>query len=293
MKANLQKKGLITVFKPVLLCVCLTYTSCERESDSIFKNNIEYQFSDIEEMPIDQIQEMNQWETTGWGVYEDIIINGTNILYDIEHDETSFSSRTLKTEITGGDRYNNVFFTNTIAKQWEELDWYFNDAKIFEYNLEFFPDVGINCEMSDLSEVEGFEFTAQHVIIPNSWGWGIQWSKTNTWSYWNDEKVNGEIIGWENLYNIDACIFPNEWNTIKIIGTINNDFLSYDRLEINSEVFNINVSLNMVEVPEGWSENFIQVGFQINGNDAIRTDHNHGVDPVKVYLDNLNLKISN
>ena len=64
-------------------------------------------------------------------------------------------------------------------------------------------------------------------------------------------------------------------------------------LSINNNNHDLNIVLSSVSVPEGWSENFIQVGFQINGNSAILNNHNHGVDPVTVYLNNLNLNITN
>lgn len=280
------------LYRYSFLVIFLILFSCQENSDDVVPESFEYRFINIEQQPIEQIQELNDWETTGWGVYEDIIFDDTIILHNIEHESSAFNTPTLKTQITGGDQYNNVFFTNTIAKRWEELDWYFGNAKVFEFSLEFYPEVGIDCSQSDLSEVEGLEFTAQHVIIPDSWGWGFQWSKTNTWSYWNDEKVNGQPIGWENLEGINDCIISNEWNKIKFKGTIENNTLSYDYLEINNHSYNLNVVLNKVTIPEGWSENFIQVGFQINGNAATLDNHNHGVDPVTVYLNNLNLHIT-
>ncbi|MFP4844754.1 hypothetical protein [Winogradskyella sp. PE311] len=287
-------KTILKLHKKFILCLVVLYiTSCKQEDDPIDPNPSEYTFSDIEEMPIDQNQVLENWDSTGWGVYEDIIFNGTNILYNIEHDDNTFISKTLKTEIEGGDSYNNVFFTNTVAKKWEDLKWPFKPTQSFTYSLNFYPEVNVNCSISNLSEVEGLEFTMQHVITPNSWGWGIQWSKTNVWSYWNDEKINGSPIGWENINSINTCVIPNQWNSIIINGTTTDNSLTYNSIEINSEVFELNILLNTVTVPTGWSENFIQVGFQINGNDAISTDHNHGVDPVTVFLDNLNLKITN
>lgn len=275
-----------------LYFILILFYCCETESNIENNSSFNYTFENLEESPIEQNQQFNDWESTGWGVYEDIIFDGTTILHNTEHDDTSFDSRTLVAEITGGDRYNNAFFTNTIAKRWEQLDWFFRDVKQFEFLIEFYPETAINCDISDLSEVEGFEFTFQNVVIPNSWGWGLQWSKTNTWSYRNDQKINNEIVGWENINGLSSCIQTNQWNSLKMTGVINGNSLTYETLEFNSEVFDLNITLDNVEVPTGWSENFLQIGFQINGNDAIRTDHSHGVDPVKVYLNNINLKVT-
>jgi len=287
---NLNQNHLL---KLLLVVVTLSYWSCQKDDNTTAANTFQYSFTSIEDLPIAQNEQLENWDTTGWGVYEDIIFDGTEIQHHMEHDETTFNTKVLKTQITGGDAYNNAFFTNTIAKRWEELNWYFNDAIEFEYTLDFYPEVGINCSFSDWSEVEGLEFTMQHVIIPESWGWGIQWSKTNTWSFWNDEKINDEAIGWENINYVNDCIFPNEWNSIKIKGIIKNNTLRYTSLNINNNNHELNIVLSSVNVPEGWSENFIQVGFQINGNSAILNNHNHGVDPVTVYLNNLNLNITN
>ena len=283
----------LKMFYRIILIIFFVFTSCKKEEGFISEEDFSYSFTNIEEFPIEESQEFSNWNSTGWGVYKDIIFDGTDIEYSLKHDETIGSSKTLKAEITGGDKYNNVFFTNTIAARWEELDWYFKDATTFEYTVNFFPEVVINCSNSDFSEVEGFEFTVHHVIIPDSWGWGIQWSKNNTWSYWNDQKINGTAIGWVNLDGVNDCIIPNQWNKIKIVGIIENNTVIYDQIEINSENYSLNIRLENVETPNGWFENFIQVGFQINGNEAILTDHNHGVDPVTVYLDNINLMIKN
>jgi hypothetical protein len=283
----------IHLLKLLLVVVTLSYWSCQVDDNTTAPNSFQYSFISIEDLPIAQNEQLENWDTTGWGVYEDIIFDGTEIQHHMEHDETTFNTKVLKTQITGGDAYNNAFFTNTIAKRWEELNWYFDDALEFEYILDFYPEVEINCSVSDWSEVEGLEFTMQHVIIPESWGWGIQWSKTNTWSFWNDEKINDEAIGWENINNVNDCILPYEWNSIKIKGIIQNNTLRYTSLSINNNNHDLNIVLSSVSVPEGWSENFIQVGFQINGNSAILNNHNHGVDPVTVYLNNLNLNIAN
>ena len=79
----------------------------------------------------------------------------------------------------------------------------------------------------------------------------------------------------------------------KIVGIIENNIVVYDKIEINSKSYPLNIRLENVQVSSQWFENFIQVGFQINGNEAIRTDHNHGIDPVIVYLDNVNLAVKN
>ena len=43
--------------------------------------------------------------------------------------------------------------------------------------------------------------------------------------------------------------------------------LDFDpEVDINNNNHAINIVLSSVNVTEGWSENFIQVGFQINGN---------------------------
>ena len=271
---------------------CLLAISCQKEENQANPSiSAFYDFSSIDEAKINEIQNEGNWESTGWGVYEDIIFPGTSIEHATSHDTETFGFKTLKCEITGGDAYNNAFFTNTIAKRWEGLDWYFNEVTEFEFTLRFYPETIIDCENPDLSEIEGLEFTFQHVMIPFSYGWGVQWSKTNTWSYWDDQKVDNKAIGWVNFQGVNDCILANEWNTLKLVGTSRDDQVHYLELVINENNYSLDVQLPKVSTPNGWAENFLQVGFQINGNTAIRNDHPHGVDPVAVFLDEVKLNL--
>jgi hypothetical protein len=252
--------------------------------------NLLYSFDDIELDLIETRTTQKNWQSTGWGIYEDIIFPGTGILWQVSH-ETFDNEEVLACDIVGGDAYNNVFFTNTLAAQWEGLEWYFKKASYFEYELMFFPAHRIACDHPDLSEIEGLEFTFQHVVIPDSWGWGVQWSKTNTWSYWDDQPDNGKPKGWVNIDGIQSCIEWNQWNSLKIIGSQTKNTLIYEQLIVNGASINMNKEISKVNVSEEWAENFVQIGFQINGNKAIRTDHDHGVDPVRIYLKNVSLNV--
>ena len=266
----------------------LFIVGCEKEKD---KTPIElHVFDDIETFPLEKFTEGNEWNSTGWGVYEDIIFEGTSIQWSM--DQINYQDEpVLKCDITGGDAYNNVFFTNTVAIRWEQLDWYFEDAQQFEYSLEFYPSSEINCDNADESLIEGLEFTFQHVKVPISWGWGLQWSKTNTWSYWDDQKSSDKVIGWKNIQNVKECLCWDKWNTIKIIGIQDGNDVIYKSIQINENKISVDIRLPSVTIPEDWAENFIQVGFQINGNKAILKTHQHGVDPSSVLLKNLDLNV--
>lgn len=249
-----------------------------------------WSFENIELEPIAERRVQTDWEKSGWGIYEDIIFPGDEIEWNVSHDQLE-SVPVLNCQITGGDAYNNVFFTNTIASKSEGSEWYFQEANYFEFEIEFYPATFIDCDNSDRSQIEGMEFTFQHVIIPDSWGWGIQWSKTNTWSYWDDQKIDSKPRGWVNMPTLDGCLSWNTWNRLSLSGKQSGNQLIYQRLSVNEQTIDLNIQLPSVTVPDGWAENFIQVGFQINGNKALLTDHQQGVDPVTIFLKNVNLKV--
>jgi len=160
--------------------------------------------------------------------------------------------------------------------------------------LDFYIDGVADCDNPNNSTLEGIEFTWQHILIPISYGFGVQWSKGGEWRYWNDEfdPQAGKAVGWESFSpQINTCLTANTWHHIKLIGEQLNEGSHYISMEINGQVFDIsNISLSRADVQSGWVENFLQVGMQINGNQALDVTHGHGVDPVKVYLDNVTFR---
>ncbi len=258
-----------------------------------------FEYNNIEDDPISdgtrQTNPTTGLDYTGWGVYEDIIFPGTTIEWSVDHaTQPALEGQSLECAITGGDRYNNAFFTNTIALKWEGEDWLYKDANYLEYELDFYIDGVTDCNNPNNSTLEGIEFTWQHILIPISYGFGVQWSKGGEWRYWNDEfdPQAGKAVGWESFSpQINTCLAANTWHHIKLIGEQLNEGSHYISMEINGQVFDIsNISLDRAEVQSGWVENFLQVGMQINGNQALDVTHGHGVDPVKVYLDNVTFR---
>jgi hypothetical protein len=229
----------------------------------------------------------------GWSIYKDIIFAGTNIEGAITKSQSYIPNTTLlNCQITGGDAYNNLFFTYTLAKASSKEKWYFSQANSFVYKLDFFIDNYLNCNYPNSSELEGVEFTFQLAQPPYTFLWGIQWSKSNVWSYWDDTKINGKTKGWINIPGLSYCMQNKQWNTMYITGHNNNSKLYYDSLCLNNHCFVIKKNVPKNLLPVTWVENFLQVGFQINGNKAIRKDHKYGVDPVSVYLNNIQLQIN-
>ena len=99
------------------------------------------------------------------------------------------------------------------------------------------------------------------------------------------------VVGWVQIPELDINIKDGVWNEITISDHFDNDTIHYDSLQFNDEKYQLNKSIPSASLPPSWAENYIQVGFQINGNKAIRTNHSHGVDPVSVFLDEVRLRV--
>jgi hypothetical protein len=157
--------------------------------------------------------------------------------------------------------------------------------------MDFYVDNFLDCEFANLSELEGLEFTFQQAMPPYSFLWGLQWSKSNVWSYWDDTKINQRARGWMKITDFNACMLYKQWNKISLTGHHSSEGLYYDSLYLNHFSFAINKYVPKAPLPPSWAENYLQVGFQINGNKAIRNDHKNGTDPVNVYLNNVQLEL--
>lgn len=228
---------------------------------------------------------------TGWGVYEDIIFPGTGIDWSISHVAApAVEGASLKCMITGGDPYNNVFFTNTCALRWEGDPWVHQSAKYLVYELDVYIEGKLDCNEPDTATIEGLELTWQHIEIPYSHGFGVQFSKGGEWRYWDDQMdALGQAKGWRSFSpELFYCLIPNQWHHIQLEGYVTPSEIVYHRMRIDEIVFDLtSARLPYVPATEGWVENFLQIGMQINGNKATESAHGHGVDPVAVYLDNV------
>lgn len=258
--------------------------------DSAKHSRLLHAFRAIEDSGIHQLHNTPLGINEGWNLYKDIIFPGTQIKGSLSKNRKMLPGITLlNCSIRGGDAYNNLFFTYTLAKKWMGETWAFVAANAFEYRMEFFVQNKIDCTSPNLSELEGLEFTFQQAMPPASFLWGLQWSKSNTWSYWDDTKPTGVTKGWVPIPNLHACVRYQQWNQLRFTGHRSDAGLYYDTIILNEVVFGINVFVPKASLPPNWAENYLQVGFQINGNKAIRNNHPHGVDPVTVLLNNVDL----
>jgi hypothetical protein len=251
------------------------------------------QFTSLEDSSIQQPVQTNWGINTGWSIYKDIMFAGTGIEGSLTHNiQFAKGRRLLNCRITGGDAYNNLFFTNTLARQWKQKKWHFSKANAFSYSMHFYVDNLIDCNNGNRSELEGLEFTFQKATPPQSYLWGLQWSKANVWSYWDDTRHNGRVKGWVTLPGLTACISGRQWNHIRITGYYRGNQLYYSNLYLNGKTFALNVKTKHSYLPGDFAENYLQAGFQINGNKAVQKNHPHGTDPVSVYLDDVSLQVS-
>lgn len=283
----------------ILLLISLLFFSCnedESKTEPIALQTV-LTYENIEDFPLENgsryTHQNSTLQYTGWGVYEDIIFPGTTILWDMQHvNSPALNGQSLECAITGGDRYNNAFYTNTVAMRWEGEDWEYDNLKQLIYELDFYIDGNIDCQNPNDSQLEGLEFTWQHIELPLSYGFGVQWSKGGEWRFWNDEKdTQGNTLAWQSFSpDINTCIEGNTWHHLKLIGDIVGDGIKYVSMELNGQFFDLSsATVGRSEVPSSWVENFLQVGMQINGNEALDTSHGHGTDPISVYLDNVTL----
>lgn len=292
MKLSLEKTP-----KSILLVVLLfSLFACNKDEEpgptELFSYcNIEEQEIAGERRYTNQVTEL---EYTGWGVYEDIIFSGTAIEWSMKHEEMD-EKAVLACAITGGDAYNNVFFTNTVAIAWEELAWPYKNVKSFEYSLDFYIEGELNCDSPNESTLEGIEFTWQHVIAPDSYGFGVQYSKGGEWRYWEDEidPESGKPNAWQSFSPaITGCLATKVWNQLVLQGEVFENGIRYTSMTLNGNEFDLSSAIvGTAKIPDSWVENFLQVGVQLNGNKAIDLSHGEGVDPVTVYLDKVNLAL--
>lgn len=282
-----------------LMLISLLFIQCKKEnatSPTIFvKGSPVFLYQKIENDTLNANQNLYDSQLdlfyTGWGVYEDIIFPNTTIEWSMNHNQDiQLDGQSLKCSITGGDKYNNVFFTNTKALRWEGDDWKYKKAKYLEYELDLFIEGNLDCNQPDDATIEGIELTWQHIEIPYSHGFGVQFSKGGEWRYWNHLQDNdGQPIAWESFSPaINYCLTPMQWHRIKLVGYITDSNIVYHSMIIDGTSFDLSEkTLSHTKVADGWVENFIQIGMQINGNKAVDLTHGHGVDPVSVYLDNV------
>lgn len=256
------------------------------------ENGYPYFFKSMEDSAIDKIKWDQYGQTLGWTLYKDIMFPGTTVYGSMKHLTRKFpNTSVLATKITGGDAYNNMFYTYTFAKSSKKSLWTFTKANEFDYSLDFFVESKLSCDTPNASELEGLEFTFQIAKPPVSYLWGLQWNKASVWCYWDDTKLNGKPKGWIPIPGLNPCMKPKAWNSIRIVGHRTSNGLYYDTMVLNNEFIPLNIFVPRAYLPVEWSDNYLQLGFQINGNKAIRKDHFHTIDPVTVYLKNVDLMV--
>lgn len=249
-----------------------------------------HHFQSLEDSAVEQPHPTIFGVNTGWGLYKDIMFPGTTIRGKLAHKHRFLpGNRVLSCRITGGDAYNNLFFTSTLARKWRKVPWAFTTVNTFSYSLDFYINSFVDCIDSDNSEPEGLEFIFQQAMPPVSFLWGLQWSKNNTWSYWDDQKFNGRARGWVPLAGIHPCMLSKEWNQLVMTGHRTGDSLYYEGFHLNGSYFALNAAVPAVLLPVNWADNYLQVGIQLNGNKATRQHHRQGTDPVEVLLNNVTL----
>ena len=284
--------------KVIFFASVLLIFGCSKENplqvSSYQKGELIFDYQNIENDTLNASQRIYDEQLdlfyTGWGVYEDIIFPGTTINWSLDHTNSSNNIK-LHCAITGGDQYNNVFFTNTKALKWQGEPWQYQEAKYLVYELDLYIDGELDCSNSDLATIEGIELTWQHIELPFSHGFGLQFSKAGEWRFWNDEQdADNKPIGWQSFSSkINYCLSPKEWHTIKLESYITENTIVYKSMIIDNEIFSLqNTTLPYVNAKNGWVENFIQIGMQINGNKSVK--NSVGVDPVAVTLDNVNFR---
>lgn len=279
------------IFALLLPALCMHSAVAQQPVDTSHPVLLHHYLS-LEDSSISQSHHTPLGINEGWSIYKDIIFPGTNIKGKLQHNNTFLpGSKLLNCSITGGDAYNNLFFTYTIAKKWMGEQWAFTNATAFEYSMDFYIDSYVDCKTPNLSQLEGLEFIFQQAMPPASFLWGLQWSKSNVWSYWDDTKINRRAKGWVTISGLNACMLYKQWNHISITGHRNEAGLFYDSLLLNGASFPLHSYVSKAYLPPTWAENYLQVGFQINGNKAISRNHKHGTDPVTVLLNNVDLQV--
>ncbi|MEM8862886.1 MAG: hypothetical protein AAGD96_31635, partial [Chloroflexota bacterium] len=113
--------------------------------------------------------------TTGWGIYEDIIIPNTTIEGKMSWvSDLSLDGSALKCAITGGEPYNGYYCSNTVAKLNGSIgDYPYDGLNWLEFELDFYVEGDIDCPLNRNSDLEAIEFVWQFSQPPDSYGFGI------------------------------------------------------------------------------------------------------------------------
>ncbi len=285
----LTLKTIVTLLLPAL---CM-HSALAQQPVKKSQRLLLYNYQSLEDSIIRKSQNTPIGINEGWSIYKDIIFPGTSITGKMSQTNAFLPGNTvLICSITGGDAYNNLFFTYTLAKKWAGEPWVYTKANSFTCSMDFYIDGYIDCDTPDRTQLEGLEFIFQQAMPPSSFLWGLQWSKQNVWSYWDDTKINQRARGWVPIPELHTCMKYNQWNHISIYGHRNEAGIYYDSMVLNNTSFAINTFVPKSSLPPSWSENYLQIGFQINGNKAVRRNHKHGTDPVRVMLNEVGLKVT-
>ncbi|GAC1637067.1 MAG: hypothetical protein NVS4B8_01400 [Herpetosiphon sp.] len=230
-------------------------------------------------------------QSTGWGVYKDIMINGTTVVPDVgPATAPSLDGQSFKCGIAGGDRYNNIFCNNTIAKSWSGNPWPYRSAELLVYHLAFYVDGTIDCTTPNRSTIEGLEFAWEHTIMPERYVFAVQWQKNGQWRFWNarNDPATGRPYGWLNFpVPLSFCFASRQWHTITLRGQMTGSDYTYLSMTLDGQTYPLGGRAGTAPAPSGWAENFLQVAVQVDGDTAINGSPT--VDPVAVYIDRVTL----
>ncbi|RMG73860.1 MAG: hypothetical protein D6722_03160 [Bacteroidetes bacterium] len=279
----------------------LMLMACRPDGPALPAREAIFAYEGLEEAPLAPdsgfrfVDSLSGLQSTGWGVYEDIIYPGTQIRWELDHGLwPGREGPLLRCAITGGDAYNNVFFTHSLAMAPTAANWPYARADSLVYALDFYVQAEMDCGLPDLSEMEGIEFTLRHVRIPDSYGWALQWSKSGEWRYWDDEvdPKTGYPRAWQSFSPpLTTCLSDGGWHHLILSGVEYEGGVAYRFLELDGARYDLSGAIcGPAQVPDGWTEDFLQVGMQINGNTATDPSHGEGVDPVTVWLDEVQLR---
>lgn len=249
-------------------------------------DDILFVYEDFDENHAGYIEPTAGLITTGWGIYEDIIIPNTTIEGEMTWiTNNALDGSAIRCAITGGQPYNGYYCSNTVAKLNGSLgDYPYEGMNWLEFELDFYVEGEIDCPLNRNSDLEAIEFVWQFSSPEKSFGFGILYASfEGRFYHWTYEGV------WRPFEpDITLCLTGNEWHHVRFLTSMMDDKINYHAMILDGEQISLhNTQLDHFGPFVEWKDTFIGLGVQIDG--TARKDDPSKAQPAALIIDNVTL----
>lgn len=183
----------------------------------------------------------------------------------------SLDGTSLLCSITGGAPYSNIHCYQNLPPE--------PMADIFELTLSFWFSSATSCNnQNTVSTVQALEFTMNKWYQSKRYEFALQWQNVGDgapqWRYWNPNE-NEKWVALNPV--ISECLEGQQWHTITLKGSIQNEQVYYESFIIDNRNHELNISVLPYPTPNEVDR--LAVAVQLDGN-ANQT-------PYDVFIDNM------